>query len=128
MDFKFGKEYKLCSKKNIDTLFAEGRKLRQFPFSMVVNSAEHHTPPFKILIVVPKKNIRKAHDRNYLKRCVRESIRKNKHILESALNEMNKKINFAFIYTQREISDFHQLEKSTEKALKKLILELHENE
>jgi ribonuclease P protein component len=127
MDFSFGKPYKLCSKKSIDLLFSSGKKFRQFPFSVVFLESDHETPFFKILIVVPKKNIRKAHDRNYIKRCMRECVRKNKPELENQLATLNKKINFALIYTQREKPDFTAIEKGTHKALNKLIIELNEN-
>ena len=82
----FGKEYKLCSKIQIDQVFDSGSRISQFPFQSIIQLASFtQNVPFKVLISVPKKRFKKSVDRNYVKRLMREVIRKNKLNLETFL-------------------------------------------
>ena len=93
MDQSFGKEYKLCSKKLIDSLFAEGKSVKAFPFTLFFLLHENsENVPFQLVISAPKRINRHAHDRNRIKRIVREAIRKNKFILEDFLTETNQQL------------------------------------
>ena len=40
MNFSFGKEYKLCSHKQIDYLFKEGKKVKEYPITIIYSPAE----------------------------------------------------------------------------------------
>lgn len=120
MEFSFGKEYKLCSKKEIDALFGNGKRIRVFPFQLIYAETETvHPKRFQVLMAVPKKNVRKAHNRNYIKRCMREIIRLNKQLIENPLSSSNKNMNLAIVYGQREIENYHQLEPKLVSLLKK---------
>jgi ribonuclease P protein component len=126
-DQKFGKEYKLCSKKLIDELFNSGSSVKQYPLRMLFCKmpAEYEVQtPFQIVFAVPKKKIRAAHDRNYVKRMLREIFRKNKRELEEALNANQMKLALFLIYSEKEIIDFSVLEKKTLKLIQQLILSL----
>jgi ribonuclease P protein component len=125
MNFSFGKEYKLCSHKQIESLFKEGKKVREFPFTFIFSTTEMKIKhPFQVLISVSKRNFKHAHDRNYVKRCIREAIRKNKFELESRLSEQNLKIVFAIIYTFNERMDYVNLEQKLINALSKLTTQI----
>jgi ribonuclease P protein component len=125
MNFSFGKEYKLCSHKQIESLFKEGKKVREFPFTLVFSATEMKIKhPFQVLISVSKRNFKRAHDRNYVKRCIREAFRKNKIELESRLSEQNQKIVFAIIYTFNERMDYVNLEQKLVKVLSKLTTQI----
>lgn len=128
-EFALGKAYKLCSLKRIDRLFAEGQKLKAYPLTLmyqVTQDEMEHT--FQVLFSVPKKRMKHAHDRNYVKRCLREILRLNKAPLEKHLTDCHKKINFALIYQFNERMTYVELEKKLIKALDKLILELSHEE
>ena len=87
---QFGKDYKLCSKTVITRVYKEGSliKRKDVLFRYLVLDADSENK-IQFMTSAPKKKFRMAVDRNYVKRVLREMIRKNKHIIE--LNE-NKSI------------------------------------
>ena len=94
---QFGKDYKLCSKTVITRVYKEGSliKRKDVLLRYLVLDSE---PQSKIQFITsaPKKKFRMAVDRNYVKRVLRETIRKNKHIIE--LNE-NKSVYIVVNYS-----------------------------
>jgi ribonuclease P protein component len=117
----FKKEERLCSKKSIDFLFAKGKSLYINPFKIKWANQNFNTNyPVQILIVVPKRYFKKAHDRNKLKRQIREVYRKNKLILYDSLNIKEKKITFAIIYTVKDIFPYKLLEEKIILILQRL--------
>lgn len=124
MNQSLGKEYKLCSQKIIETIFEEKKTVKQFPFVINYTFSELPTEkPFQIVIAAPKRIFRKAHDRNRVKRLCRETIRKNKYILEDYLCQKNKQLALFFVYTNKEVMEYEVLYKKTETLFKKLITE-----
>lgn len=125
MNQTLGKEYKLCSQKIIEQIFEEKHTVKQFPFVINYRFTElPSTKPFQIVISAPKRIFRKAHDRNRIKRLCRETIRKNKYIIEEYLLEQNKQIALFFVYTNKEEMEYEVLFKKTEQLFKKLIQEI----
>ncbi|HBW85786.1 MAG TPA: ribonuclease P protein component [Crocinitomicaceae bacterium] len=112
MDQTFGKEFKLCGKTSIDALFQEGKTIKSFPIKLIFRKVEMHAEQ-KFLFVVPKKMIRKAHDRNYLKRCMREIVRKNKAIF----TEQETSVHVGILYLQQQRLPYKQLEQKLVNAL-----------
>jgi len=129
MNFSFGKEYKLCSHTQIDALFNEGKKVKEYPLTVIYKQTDHAIPkPFQLLISVPKRLFKKAHDRNYIKRCIREVVRKNKIELETQLETNNKKLIFAVVYTSKEQLAFTDLEQKLVRVLGKLTLQINQHD
>ena len=129
MNFSFGKEYKLCSHNQIDSLFKEGKKVKEYPLTVIYTYTEIDIPKsFQLLISVPKRLFKKAHDRNYIKRCIREVVRKNKQELETELETNNKKLIFAIVFNSKEQLAFSLLEQKLIKALGKLTLQINQND
>jgi ribonuclease P protein component len=122
---KLGKVYKLCSVKTIDDLFKSGKKVYKFPFSGQIGIQNTmKSPPFQIVISVPKRNFKKAVDRNRLKRLIREAVRKNKLILESFLNKEKISLSFVLVYTHKEQMTFKEINEKTKVFFAQLIEEL----
>ncbi len=119
MDESFGKKEKLKSKVLIDQLFAEGKSLKKYPLVLkylpIARSSENG---HKTGVSVPKRNFRKAVDRIYLKRLMREAFRKNKYLVNSNLNSSYA---IMFIYTGREKATYSKLFAVTEELLKNLV-------
>ncbi len=82
MAFTHPKSEKLKSKKTIDALFSSGKSVSKYPLRLVyVAQAFDDDATIKLGVSVSKKYFKKAHDRNYYKRLLRESYRLNKHLL-----------------------------------------------
>jgi ribonuclease P protein component len=125
MEYSFGKAYKLCSVKRIDSLFSEGKRVKAYPISIVYQETDAEMEhPFQVVFSVPKKRMKHAHDRNYVKRCFREILRLNKSQLENHLTMCGKKINFALIYQLNERIPYQELEQKLIDAITKLIIEI----
>ena len=111
MDFTFKKIERLCSKKAIDDLFANGKSKTQFPFKLIYKLSEFESPfPARAMFVVPKKKHKRANKRNDIKRRMREDYRLNKHSLYQSLK--TQKIDLMFICLSNEELEYPVIEKS----------------
>jgi ribonuclease P protein component len=122
----FGKEYKLCSKKRISEVFEAKQSIKAYPLIAHFKELDRtdETTPFQVVLSAPKRNFRKAHDRNRIKRLMREAIRKNKLPLESFLEERGKCLALFVIYTSREELSLAVLEKKTKQLISGLIKQI----
>ena len=111
MDYSFSKSYILSKQIEIDELFTKGKRIRNHAFTMLYQKVPLTISPFQVLISVPKRKIKKAVDRNYLKRCVREVVRKNKELLICQENVAEKSVHFAIIYNVDSKLDYSNIEK-----------------
>lgn len=119
---KLGKSYKLCKEKEISALFKYGNKLHKFPFTAhYLTIDQHAATPFQLVVSVPKRNFKKATDRNRIKRQIKEAIRKNKLILETFLVEENIQLSVFIIFTHKEKLIFDEITKKTEQFFASLI-------
>lgn len=117
----FGKEYKLCSKKTIESLFSEGKQLRSYPFTIYLKEIPNNEKVFfQLVFSAPKKLFKRAHDRNYVKRILCETFRKKKLILEEYLQKEQKQIALFVIYTRKELPSYAETLVQTEKLMHKI--------
>jgi ribonuclease P protein component len=117
--FSFHKNERLCSKKVIDKLFAEGKSVFVYPVKIVY--LEISIPANNMVqaaFTVGKRNFKKAVQRNLIKRRMREAYRLNKHKLYDGIDE--KQLAVFFIYTGKTISEYKQIEAAIIKGIKKL--------
>lgn len=117
MKLSLGKSEKLKSRKLIQQLFEEGEQLKNFPLRLLFLQTEHTSDlPIQVAFSVPKRNFKKAVDRNRIKRLMREVYRKQKPNLYSSLNKPHI---FMFIFMGKEEPDYHFLEQKMIKLLEK---------
>lgn len=125
--FDLPKKYKLTSKKSIDRLFSNGNKIENKVFRLLWQYEEEavkNPAPFKILIVVPKKNIQLSSTRNNIKRKMRESVRLNKPFFDKSIFQNSNTLNLAIIYQKQEIIDFCVAKKNIKSAFRNLTQEI----
>jgi ribonuclease P protein component len=118
----FKKTERLHSKKRIDVLFAGGKHIQAAPLKLIYLLTETElNSPAQAMFVVPKRLFKKAHDRNKLKRRMKEAYRLTKNNFYSSLNQKNKKVILAFLYTSKKSEDFEVINASLLKLLTNLI-------
>lgn len=119
--YSFPKEEHLCGKKLIDELFAQGSSFGVYPLRLVWRPAETRTAAAPLVLVsVSKRNFKRAVDRNYFKRLMREAYRLNKHRLTEADGGHGVGL-LAIIYTGKEKKPFALVEKKLISGLERLL-------
>lgn len=126
MRFTLGKEERLKSKKLIEKLYEEGKTVKVFPLRMVYIQTEHTSKfPAQVGVSVPKRNFKKAVDRNRIKRLLRETYRKEKHTIYEAVD---KPYVFMISYLAKDEWKYADIERKMKKLLTQFITEVTQNE
>jgi ribonuclease P protein component len=125
MNVEFGKKYKLCSHTIIKAVFEEGKTIKQYPLRSIALTLEPDTTKvaFQLVISVPKRNFKKAHDRNRIRRQLKEAFRLNKGALEEKLIEEKQQIALFIVYTERTQLDYKVLESKMKKLIQQITIE-----
>lgn len=98
--FTFSKQERLSSRKAIEFVFKSGKKINEKPIQLLwTESDSEEKEALKIAISVPKKNFKKAVDRNKIKRQIREAFRLNKHKILPLLKISGKKFSAVILFT-----------------------------
>ena len=119
--FKFPKKQKLCNEIAIQEMFSNGKSFVIHPIRLVWK--EHMNPDnvaIKSIIVVPKKKLKLATDRNVVRRRIKKIYRLNKTKIETSLVEKNKQLNIAIIYQNEKILSYKVIEEKIKLILDRL--------
>jgi len=120
----FTKEERLCSRKLLDLLFKNGSSFLVYPFRVsYLFIPEKNAFPVQVVVNVSKKRFKRAHDRNLIKRRIREAYRLLKSsALYPLLNHPDQLLLLSLQFVGKEHYDFTFFEKKLGNALKKLVL------
>lgn len=124
MAYTYPKKEKLKSKKTIELLFSEGQSVSKYPLRLVyVENSFENEELIKFGVSVSKKYFKKAVDRNYLKRVLRECYRLNKNILQESID---KPIAIMFFYQSKEVLSYQEINEKTIQLFEKFIEKVKE--
>jgi ribonuclease P protein component len=119
--FTLGKNERLKSRKSIEQLFSEGKKITVAPFKLIyIFTRSAKDPSLLFGTGVSAKNFKKAVDRNRIKRLIREAYRLQKQYLQEKIKTSNIHLNIFFIYTGRELPEYDEVYKKMGVVLNKL--------
>ncbi|MDY5969222.1 MAG: ribonuclease P protein component [Bacteroidales bacterium] len=105
----FRKKEHLCSTRRINQLFAEGERLMVFPFSVRWMLVDDLSLPAQVMIVVPKRKLRHAVNRNRTRRLIRECYRQSKQPLYDTLSREGLQLVWSIVYVHGEVMPFKKL-------------------
>ncbi|MEE4197653.1 MAG: ribonuclease P protein component [Bacteroidales bacterium] len=119
---KFSRHERLKSQKKIQQLFESGKQFYHYPFRIIWKTEEQYNPevPAQIAISVSKRNLKKAVERNLVKRKIREAYRKNKCLLYRELDRVEKGVFFMVIFNTSLSDNDISIDNELVNALKKL--------
>ena len=115
--YSFSKQEKLTGKKRIEGLFKKGSSFYLGDFQ-VRHLQSGETGLSQILISVPKRNFKRAVDRNLLKRRIREAYRLSKNLLPHSEDSNSHYI--GFVYLSKQILTFQDIQTQLIKCLERL--------
>ncbi len=128
----FGKTEKLNSEKIIAGLFQSGVFVSKYPLraNLLVTPLPVEGVPVQVVFTASKRKFKRAVDRNFVKRRLREVYRKHKLPFYQAIEQKGITLAIAVMYTGSELPDMKQLEKSYAVLIKKIydVLELQSGE
>ena len=122
--YTFSKSERLCNKKLTEELFLNGNSFTEDPFRIIYLEIKSEENILKTQITVPKRNVAKAVDRNFIKRQIRESFRKNKGLLIEFIKKENISLHCAIIFQKSSIIQTKALEKKIKILFHRLINKL----
>ena len=119
--FEFPKKQKLCNETAIKEMFSNGDSFVIHTIRLVwkeqVNSDD---VAIKSIIVVPKKQLKLAADRNIVRRRMKEAYRLNKSAIENSLKNKRKQLNIAIVYQNDKILSYKVIEEKIKLILGRL--------
>lgn len=117
--FTYPKKEKLKSHSAITQLFSKGKSVSKYPLRLVylpIENAEAVT--LQMGVSVSKKYFKKAVDRNYFKRVLRETYRLNKHIITEKLS---RPYAIMFFYQTKDRLPYADIEEKTRQLFEKFL-------
>ncbi|MGO4904971.1 ribonuclease P protein component [Flavobacterium sp. W20_MBD1_R3] len=119
MNFTYPKNEKLKSKTTIGLLFTDGKSVSKYPLRLVYRKGSfNESEKIKMGVSVSKKNFKKAVDRNYFKRVLRETYRLNKHLL---IDHLDQSYSFMFFYQTKDRLTYEEINIKTIQLFEKFI-------
>ena len=117
----FRKAEHLCSRTLITEVFEKGHSFYITPFKVIwLDTNLSTTVPVQLLPAVPKRFLRKAWQRNLMKRLIREAYRQHKGPFYSIIQSKQKQCALALVFTGKKITTSYETEAAIILILRRL--------
>lgn len=123
-NLSFSKRYRIHSKLVFEKFIALNQAVFIYPFKCYYffSPLEKEDEPNDMAVAVPKRNFKKAVDRNRIKRRTKEAYRINHHqILDEETIAKKRRISFLFVYIATKIEHFAFIEAKMQKIMKNVL-------
>ena len=123
MNFTYPKNERLKSKTTIGLLFSEGKSVSKYPLRLVYREAEADSEEkIKMGVSVSKKYFKRAVDRNYFKRVLRETYRLNKNLL---WDNVEQPYSLMFFYQTKDKLSYEEINTKTIQLFEKFLQQIN---
>ncbi len=122
MDQRLPKIERLSRRSDIQRLFTTGEALLAYPVKVTFRPG-NGLGWNRVMVMAPKRNLKRAVDRNRIKRRLREAYRLHKHLFPAALGDKKGGgWDLALSYVPREgkLLEYREIEEAVVKLLQKL--------
>ena len=118
--FRFTQKERLTSKKMIEELFERGSSFSLHPFRVLYLANPKPASSHQVMISVPRKNFKRAVQRNLIKRRIREAYRLNKSAIGMG-DKATIPYLLAYIYISKEVLSYGKISEKLKSSLERLI-------
>ena len=123
--FQFQKAERLKNKKVLSRLFDRNvaQSFSTYPIRLIWVDIDPPLNEYPVLfsMSVPKRAFPKAHQRNRIRRQIREAYRLHKHLLYEKLDGKNQQFGFMLLYTAKEALSYEQIERAIQKMIPRFL-------
>ena len=126
----FPQKEKLKSRKAIQALFEQGSSFVRLPFKMIYlfHKPEGDPPLVRFSVSVPKRSFPKAHDRNTIKRKIREVYRLQKFPLLQSCQSKMIGLDMMWVYVGKTELEYSILHAAATKIIEKTLALVEKNQ
>ncbi len=125
--FTLKKKERLTKDKAVEHLLRQGKEISAFPFRMIWAEDPASDHCLKIAFRISKKKIKRAVDRNRIRRRMREAFRQHKHILYDGISQTEKNFALLLIFSGSQSVSFQEAEGKIILILHRLVKQLCED-
>jgi ribonuclease P protein component len=118
--YSLGKNERLKSRKEINTLFARHNVCDSFPMRIFFSIENKNEFEIKAGFVCGKKYFKQAVRHNRAKRLMREAYRTKKEFLEKTARKKKKSVHLFFLYANNEPSNYKQVQTAMTATLQRI--------
>ncbi len=127
-NYKLTRNERIKDKKTFGKLFTENNSLFCYPFKLLFAiSDKNEEIPVQVAFAIPRRKVKKAHQRNRIRRLAKESYRYRKNKLWETCKSQNISLKIMFIYTSDTIHQ-QDIPGAIDHLMEKLMMKIRQHE